>query len=350
MIYHTVPHTHIIQPRINYSPVLTALTPNYQSDTIVRVFYLLQCYQYSHPPVYHITSTPLYPPIATPLQPSNRPTVLARARVTNPTLSSATHPQHTLGPFSICYPTATYPTLPYPTSTSDRTHYLYTTQRTMNRYKITKQLGDGTYGSVLKAVNRQSGEIVAIKKMKKKFFTWEECMQLREVKSLKKLNHPNIIKLKEVIRENDELFFVFEYMEANLYEVMKRRERHFPESKIRNIIFQILQVRRKEGEGGGSDENERLRANEQLLANGARRTQRGERSASVVSRLLSNLSTGQYPLDGYAKSSRQAAMRRIGLQRDETARRLIRVEQFTTHAVGGASRRARFATRLTARQ
>ena len=223
----------------------------------------------------------------------------------------------------------------------------------MNRYKITKQLGDGTYGSVLKAVNRQSGEIVAIKKMKKKFFTWEECMQLREVKSLKKLNHPNIIKLKEVIRENDELFFVFEYMEANLYEVMKRRERHFPESKIRNIIFQILQVRRKEGEGGGSDENERLRANEQLLANAARRTQRGERSASVVSRLLSNLSTGQYPLDGYAKSSRQAAMRRVGLQRDETARRLIRVEHVyavSTHAVGGASRRARFATRLTAGQ
>jgi len=65
-----------------------------------------------------------------------------------------------------------------------------------HRYKITKQLGDGTYGSVLKAVNRQTGEVTAIKKMKKKFYTWEECMQLREVKSLKKLNHPNIVKLK----------------------------------------------------------------------------------------------------------------------------------------------------------
>ena len=30
----------------------------------------------------------------------------------------------------------------------------------MNRYKITKQLGDGTYGSVLKGVNRQTGEVV----------------------------------------------------------------------------------------------------------------------------------------------------------------------------------------------
>jgi serine/threonine protein kinase len=33
---------------------------------------------------------------------------------------------------------------------------------TMNRYKVTKQLGDGTYGSVLKAQNRQTGEIVSI--------------------------------------------------------------------------------------------------------------------------------------------------------------------------------------------
>jgi len=30
--------------------------------------------------------------------------------------------------------------------------------------------------------------------------------------SLRRMNHPNIVKLKEVIRENDMLFFVFEYM------------------------------------------------------------------------------------------------------------------------------------------
>lgn len=32
--------------------------------------------------------------------------------------------------------------------------------RRMNRYRVTKQLGDGTYGSVLKAVNRSTGETV----------------------------------------------------------------------------------------------------------------------------------------------------------------------------------------------
>uniref|UniRef100_A0A915EY16 Protein kinase domain-containing protein n=1 Tax=Echinococcus canadensis TaxID=519352 RepID=A0A915EY16_9CEST len=43
------------------------------------------------------------------------------------------------------------------------------------------------------------------------------------LKTLKRLEHPCIVKLKEVIREKDELFFVFEYMKENLYEVMKRR-------------------------------------------------------------------------------------------------------------------------------
>jgi protein kinase len=111
----------------------------------------------------------------------------------------------------------------------------------MQRYKTIKKLGDGTYGSVTKAVNRQTGELTAIKMMKRKFKTWEECIQLREVKSLKKLNHPNIVKLKEVIRENDELFFVFEYMEQNVYQLMKERQKHFPEARVRNIIWQIMQ-------------------------------------------------------------------------------------------------------------
>jgi len=66
--------------------------------------------------------------------------------------------------------------------------------------------------------------------MKKKFYSWEECMTLREIKSLRKLNHFNIVKLKEVIRVNDDLYFVFEYMEKNIYQLMKDRSNDFPES------------------------------------------------------------------------------------------------------------------------
>ncbi|XP_061821450.1 serine/threonine-protein kinase MAK isoform X2 [Nerophis lumbriciformis] len=111
----------------------------------------------------------------------------------------------------------------------------------MNRYTTLKQLGDGTYGSVLMGRSNESGELVAIKRMKRKFYSWEECMNLREVKSLKKLNHANVVKLKEVIRENDHLYFVFEYMKENLYQLMKDREnKMFSENEIRNIMFQVI--------------------------------------------------------------------------------------------------------------
>jgi len=112
----------------------------------------------------------------------------------------------------------------------------------MNRYKVTKTLGDGTYGSVLRAQNKSTGEWVAIKKLKQKYYSWEECMKLREISSLRKLIHPNIVKLKEVIRENDELHLVFEFLECNLYEFMKSRVKKIPESKVRNIIFQVTQA------------------------------------------------------------------------------------------------------------
>lgn len=109
----------------------------------------------------------------------------------------------------------------------------------MNRYKLLKTIGDGTYGSVLKAIDSK-GDVVAIKKMKKKYTSWEECMKLREVSSLRRLNHPNIVKLREVIREKDELFFIFEFLDVNLYQYTKDRKKYLSESKVRNIMFQIL--------------------------------------------------------------------------------------------------------------
>ncbi|XP_059441241.1 cyclin-dependent kinase F-4 [Corylus avellana] len=111
----------------------------------------------------------------------------------------------------------------------------------MERFNLIKEVGDGTFGSVWRAINKQTGEVVAIKKMKKKYYSWEECVNLREVKSLRKMNHPNIVKLKEVIRENDILYFVFEYMEFNVYQLMKDREKLFTESDIRNWCFQVFQ-------------------------------------------------------------------------------------------------------------
>ncbi|KAJ3132224.1 hypothetical protein HK100_005516 [Physocladia obscura] len=114
----------------------------------------------------------------------------------------------------------------------------------LDKFKITKQLGDGSFGSVLMATNTVTNEIVAIKRMKKRFKSWEECTQLREVKSLAKLSkHANIIKLKEVIRDQrtEELNFVFEYMDGNLYQKMRDREgRIFSDADIKKYIYQVL--------------------------------------------------------------------------------------------------------------
>lgn len=45
----------------------------------------------------------------------------------------------------------------------------------------------------------------------------------------------------QVIRENDELYFVFEYMEGNLYQYLKDRDKFYPETRIRNWLYQIVQ-------------------------------------------------------------------------------------------------------------
>jgi serine/threonine protein kinase len=68
--------------------------------------------------------------------------------------------------------------------------------------------------------HRETGERVAIKLMKKRYDTWDECIQLREVKILQKYGHANIRRLMEVIRIGDQLHMVFEYMEGSIYELL----------------------------------------------------------------------------------------------------------------------------------
>lgn len=54
----------------------------------------------------------------------------------------------------------------------------------MNRYVTLTPLGDGTYGTVMLGQRKDTGEKVAIKRMKRKYYSWDEAMNLREVKVL----------------------------------------------------------------------------------------------------------------------------------------------------------------------
>jgi len=114
----------------------------------------------------------------------------------------------------------------------------------MENFEILTVLGEGSFGTVSKAKNIKTNEIVAIKKMKKKYFSWEECLNLREVNSLKKLTqNENIIKLKEIILDKDTLYLIFEYMEMNLLELLNSYQdgKKMTEDQIRSIIKQTLQ-------------------------------------------------------------------------------------------------------------
>jgi male germ cell-associated kinase len=62
----------------------------------------------------------------------------------------------------------------------------------MNRFNIVETIGEHSHGVTMKGVNKESGEKFIVKLHKKKFYTWEDCMVLREIKVLRVLNHTGI--------------------------------------------------------------------------------------------------------------------------------------------------------------
>ena len=122
----------------------------------------------------------------------------------------------------------------------------------MEDYEILERIGGGTFADVYKAKEKTTNELVAIKILKKKYKKWEDCLELRECKSLQKLSDEslsnekglnNIVKLKRIIfiKKTGSLNLVFEYMQKDLLELMKSKEpNHLTESEIKDIIYQTL--------------------------------------------------------------------------------------------------------------
>jgi len=112
----------------------------------------------------------------------------------------------------------------------------------MERFKILSSLGDGSFGQVYRVIDQESGEVLAMKKFKRKYQSWEEAVGNPEVKALIQLQHPNIVKLKEVVRHGNTLCMFFELLDMDLYKLMKARRNQgtpFSETEIRKMMFQI---------------------------------------------------------------------------------------------------------------
>ncbi|KAM4689948.1 LOW QUALITY PROTEIN: mitogen-activated protein kinase 15 [Rhinophrynus dorsalis] len=113
------------------------------------------------------------------------------------------------------------------------------------KYEIKKRLGKGAYGIVWKAIDRKTGEIVAVKKIFDAFRNRTDAQRtFREIMFLQEFGeHPNIIKLLNVIRaQNDkDIYLVFEYMETDLHAVIKKGNL-LKDVHVRYILYQLLKA------------------------------------------------------------------------------------------------------------
>jgi len=110
-------------------------------------------------------------------------------------------------------------------------------------YELGEMLGSGAFAIVYKAKNLETGEQVAVKKIKKNVVKDSEIKNLRlEVKILTELNHPGIIRLIDVYEEEEFLFIITELMEGGeLLDRLSERKTFCEEDAIQ-LVKNILEA------------------------------------------------------------------------------------------------------------
>jgi serine/threonine protein kinase len=114
----------------------------------------------------------------------------------------------------------------------------------VGNYEIIRKLGKGAYGTVKLGVHIKTGEKVAIKIIKSKHIKTlkEREMVEREKKILLNLNHPHVVKLKEVIESTNKRtsYMVFEYIPGG--ELFRHLVSNGPmqEHEARRLFRQVL--------------------------------------------------------------------------------------------------------------
>ena len=112
-------------------------------------------------------------------------------------------------------------------------------------YECIKLLGQGSYGAVCSATHKPSGKKVAIKKMDGVFEDEVDCKRiLREINLLRKLHHPYIVNIIDIIQPRnaetfDTLYVVLELAESDLKKVIKSAI-HLQIKHIQTVVYNLL--------------------------------------------------------------------------------------------------------------
>ena len=115
-------------------------------------------------------------------------------------------------------------------------------KKIMCDFIIKEVIGEGTFATVRLAINKQTGQKVAIKIMEKnKIVHQEDRVRIeREIKVLKNLRHPNIVHLYSVIKTEEKIYLIMEYVKGKQlfdYIVMKKK---LSESESCSFFQQII--------------------------------------------------------------------------------------------------------------
>ena len=118
--------------------------------------------------------------------------------------------------------------------------YLYPELK--RKYKILNIMDEGGFGRIYNAIDKVYKTPCVIKQIRVPELEKERLQLISEFELLKKLDHPNIIRLIEAFRSEEELYLVTELCKGNnLVTDLKQREK-LSEAEAAYIIWQILQA------------------------------------------------------------------------------------------------------------
>ena len=112
-------------------------------------------------------------------------------------------------------------------------------------FEIVRILGSGSYGSVCEAIHKPSMKRVAIKKILNVFEDCIDCKRiLREIHMLRKLSHPNVVKLYDILEPKDlksfdSVYLVLEYAQSDLKKLVKSAI-YLNKIHIQKLVYNIL--------------------------------------------------------------------------------------------------------------